>query len=156
VLHKEVVGAHRKKSDCWFWQRLVARLAPLFCNTASSDTHLQSLKWLFLDLFLSFIAWLWLLIHIWTDRAARVIQVNEYNHPTSPLFTSYYDSSILHNTLHLFLYPLTTMVNSIRHNTDCHKTPRKLQFVEGSHSLVIWKPFSLSTLLLSQSHTIFY
>lgn len=41
------------------------------------------------------------------------------------------------------------MVNSIRPNTDCHKTPQKHQFAEDSHSLVIWKPFSLSTLLLN-------
>lgn len=41
------------------------------------------------------------------------------------------------------------MVNSVRPNTDCHKTPQKHQFVEDSHSLVIWKPFSLPTLLLN-------
>lgn len=50
---------------------------------------------------------------------------------------------------HLLLYSLTILVNSIRPSTDCHKTPWNYQFVEDSHSLGIWKPFVLSTLLLN-------
>lgn len=50
--------------------------------------------------------------------------------------------------LHLLLYLLTIIVNS----TDCHKTPWKHQFVDDSHSLVIWKPFSPPTLLLNLEH----
>lgn len=163
TLHKSVSAAqgsgeaHRKNSDCWFWQQLVARLAALFCNTASSDIYLQPLKWQFLDLFF-FFSFYWLVlavcIHIWKDRAAWVIPVNKYHHPTLPLFLSYYESSILCNMLHFFVNSLTWMVDSIRPNTDCHKTPQKHQFVEESCSWVIWKPFSLLILLLSYHSSI--
>lgn len=78
-------------------------------------------------------------------------QVDKY-HPTLPLFINYYDSSVLCNVLHFFVYSLTWMLNSIRPNTDCHKAPQKHLFLEESHTQDIWIPSSLS-ILLSNYHS---
>lgn len=55
--------------------------------------------------------------------------------------------------LHLLLYSVTIMVNSIRPNRDCHMTPQKTSVRWRFPFIVIWKPSSLSFLLNPEHHS---